>query len=58
MRKFKDPGNTQRFLSAMGAFLNLLKVGRYKHPAKEYRYKLKTTFQVFDEIVSSSHQHA
>jgi len=58
MRKFKDPGNTQRFLSAMGAFLNLLKVGRYKHPAKEYRHKLKTAFQVFDEIVSSSHQHA
>lgn len=58
MRKFKDPGNTQRFLSAMGSFLNLLKVGRYKHSAKEHRQRLKVAFQIFDQIVLSSHQYA
>ena len=42
MRGFKTPGNAQRFLSSMGVFLNLLKVGRYKHSAQEYRHKLKT----------------
>ena len=58
MRRFKDPGNTQRFLSTMGTFLNLLKVGRYKHQAKEYRQKLRTAFQTFDEIVFTNHQFA
>jgi putative transposase len=45
MRKFKDPRNTQRFLSTMGVFLNLLKIGRYKHPVQEYKQKLKNEFQ-------------
>lgn len=57
MRKFKEPGNTQRILSTMGTFLNLLKVGRYKYQAEEYRRKLKTAFKIFDEIVFSSHQY-
>lgn len=58
MRGFKKAGNTQRFLSSMGAFLNLLKVGRYKHAAQEYRQKLKTAFATFDEIVYSHHHYA
>ena len=56
MRKFKDPGNTQKLLSVMGSFLNLFKVGRYKHSATEYRARLEKAFQTFDYIVSS-HLH-
>ena len=58
MRGFKTPGNTQRFLSTMGIFLNLLKVGRYKYSAQEYRQKLKTAFETFNDVVSSSHNYA
>jgi putative transposase len=58
MRKFKDSGSTQRYLTTMGTLLNLLKVGRYKNPAKIYRQKLREAFQVFDEIVLSSHNFA
>jgi putative transposase len=57
MRKFKDPRNTQRFLSTMEVFLNLLKVGGYKHPAGKYREKLKNVYYIFDEFVSSSHHY-
>ena len=58
MRGFKKPGNTQRFLSSMGVILNLLKVGRYKHSAQDYRQKLKTAFATFDEIISSHYHYA
>lgn len=58
MRGFKTPGNAQRFLSSMGVFLNLLKVGRYKHSAQNYRKKLKDALQIFNEIVSSCQQYA
>ena len=58
MRGFKDPGNTQRFLASMGAFLNLLKIGRYKHKAQDYRNKLKNALDSFNEIVNSYHHYA
>ncbi len=58
MRGFKTPGGTQRFLSSMGAFLNLLKVGRYKHSAQDYKQKLNNALQTFDEIVASYHHYA
>jgi putative transposase len=58
MRGFKSPGGAQRFLSSMGVFMNLLKVGRYKHSAQEYRQKLKASFAVFDDIVSSCQNYA
>jgi putative transposase len=58
MRGFKKPGNTQRFLSSMGVFLNLLKVGRYKHSAQEHRQKLKSAFEIFNDVVSSSQNYA
>ena len=58
MRGFKSLGSAQRFLSSMGSFLNLLKVGRYKHTAQDYRQKLKNALLTFDEIVSSYHHYA
>ncbi|AIK96611.1 IS6 family transposase [Candidatus Odyssella acanthamoebae] len=56
MRGFKTPGYAQRFLSSMGAFLNLLKVKRYSVSAKEYRQKLKESLSIFHEIVVSHPQ--
>jgi len=58
MRKFKSPASAQRFLSSMGQINNLLKVGRYKHSAQDYKSKLKNAFIIFDEIVNSHHQSA
>lgn len=58
MRGFKTPGNAQRFLSSMGVFLNLLKVGRYKHSASHYKQKLKDSLETFDNIVASCHHYA
>lgn len=52
VRKFKDPSNTQRFLSSMGAMLNLLKIGRYKNTAQTYRDKLKNAVSIFEHISS------
>ncbi len=57
MRGFKSPGSAQRFLSSMGPFLNLLKVGRYKRSSQDYRQKLKASFETFNEIVYSSHHY-
>lgn len=58
VRKFKDPGNTQRFLSTMGTMLNLLKIGRYKNTAQEYREKLKAAISTFDDISNLSYDFA
>jgi len=58
MRKFKSPASAQRFLSSMGQINNLLKVGRYKHSAQDYKYKLKDALTIFDKIVFSHHQSA
>lgn len=58
MRGFKKSGNTQRFLSSLGVFLNLLKVGRYKYSAQDYRQKLKMAFETFDDVVYSSQNYA
>jgi len=58
MRGFKSQGSAQRFLSSMGVFLNLLKVGRYKYSVQDYKQKLKMAFETFDDVVSSSHHYA
>ena len=58
MRGFKSVSNSQRFLSSMGAFLNLLKVGRYKQNAQEYRQKFIQSIDIFNEIVASHHHYA
>ncbi|MBA8667562.1 IS6 family transposase [Holosporaceae bacterium 'Namur'] len=52
MRKFKDPGATQLFLSSCGHLLNLLKVGRYKFQAENYRQKMKAAFALYNEAAS------
>ena len=53
MRGFKTPSSTQRFISALGAFLNLLKVGRYKNSADDYRKKHKNALDIFNTIVQN-----
>ncbi|MDC0344926.1 IS6 family transposase [Alphaproteobacteria bacterium] len=53
MRGFKVVGSTQRLLASMGAFMNLLKVGRYKNSAQEYRLKLKKANSIFQEVLHS-----
>ena len=58
MRKFKTPSSAQRFLSSMGQMLNILKVGRYKNSAKNYRQKMKEALATFDEIVNSYHHYS
>lgn len=58
MRGFKSVSSAQRFLSSMGAFLNLLKVRRYKQTAKEHRQKLSRSINIFNEIVISHHHYA
>jgi putative transposase len=58
MRGFKTPASAQRFLSSMGQILNLLKVGRYKHSAQEYRKRLQQGLSIFDEIVFSHYKSA
>lgn len=58
MRGFKTPASAQRFISSLGAMLNLLKVGRYKHKAKDYREKLKNALIIFNDIIISHHHYA
>lgn len=58
MRGFKTPEGAQRFLSSMGQLLNLLKVGRYKYSAQEYRKRLKEGLSIFHDIVHSHHKSA
>ncbi|MBL0941451.1 MAG: IS6 family transposase [Alphaproteobacteria bacterium] len=58
MRGFKTPASAQRFISSLGVMLNLLKVGRYKHKADDYREKFKNALNIFNEIVNSYHHYA
>ena len=58
MRKFKDVGSTQKFLSSMGSILNLLKVGRYKNTAAIYKQKLKNALDIFENIVNTMDNYA
>lgn len=58
MRGFKALAGVQRFLSSMGQILNLLKVGRYKHSAQDYRKRLQEGLTIFDEIVTSHYKSA
>lgn len=53
IRGFKKVASTQRFLSSMGCFLNLLKVGRYKNNADDYRKKYKNALDIFNNIVQN-----
>ena len=57
MRGFKNVFSAQRFLSAMGSILNLLKVGRYKNSAKEYREKHKNALDIFNTIVQNPQEN-
>lgn len=58
MRGFKTLASAQRFISSLGVMLNLLKVGRYKHAAKDYREKLRNALTIFNESVLSDHHCA
>ncbi|MDF2964771.1 MAG: hypothetical protein K0Q51_159 [Rickettsiaceae bacterium] len=52
MRRFKSPGQAQKFLSIAGRFLNLLKVPRTKYAPYLYRKKLKDAFACFNSAAS------
>jgi putative transposase len=56
MRRFKSPGQAQYFLGIASAFLNVLKVPRFKYPANEYRQKLREGVICYHG--ASSYQHA
>ncbi|MBL0941721.1 MAG: IS6 family transposase [Alphaproteobacteria bacterium] len=58
MRGFKTPASAQKFISSLGAMLNLLKVGRYKNTSKVYREKLKKALTIFNDTVISHHHYA
>lgn len=53
MRKFKSPGQAQRFLSVYGQFLNLLKIPKTKLQAAVYRNKVKKALTCFDLATST-----
>ena len=51
-RKFKDPCLTQKLLESMGQIMNLMKIGRYKNTAKEYKNKFKQSIMIWNTIVN------
>jgi putative transposase len=52
MRRFKSPGQAQRFLSAFGPILNHFQLKRHRLPAKDYRALLQGRFQVWNQMTS------
>ena len=52
MRKFKSPGQAQRFLSAHGPIRSHFCVGRHRCKAEQYRAERAMRFQVWNEITS------
>ena len=50
MRRFKSPGQAQRFLSAHGPINNLFRVGRHLLKAKHYRVFRDRAFALWQEM--------
>jgi putative transposase len=53
MRKFKDPCLTQKLLENMGQVMNLMKIGRFKNTAKEFKSKFIESIQAWYSIVDA-----
>ena len=51
MRKFKSPGQAQRFLSSHAAVYNLFNLGRHLVKAEHYRYLRESAFGSWAEAV-------
>ena len=52
MKRFKSPGQAQRFLSAHDGINNLFHLRRHQVPATQYRADRTQTFQVWAEVTS------
>jgi putative transposase len=52
MKRFKSPGQAQRFLSAHDQIANLFNLRRHQIPAARYRDAKTDTFAVWVEITS------
>ena len=52
MRRFKSPGQAQRFLSAHDGISNLFHLRRHQVPAAQYRAARTQAFQVWAEVTS------
>ncbi len=50
MRKFKSPGQAQRFLSVHGIVGNLFRVGRQKVRAESYRLLRSRSFEIWQQV--------
>ena len=50
MRKFKSPGQAQRFLSVHGIVGNLFRVGRQKIRAESYRLLRSRSFEIWQQV--------
>ena len=50
MKRFKSPGQAQRFLSAHDGISNLFHLRRHQVPAAQYRAARTQAFQVWAEI--------
>jgi putative transposase len=50
MRRFKSPGQAQRFLSAHGPINNLFRLGRHLLPARHYRTLRTQAFATWSEV--------
>ena len=54
MRRFKSPGQAQRFLAVHGQVTNLFVVGRHKMRAKSYRAFRGRAFVEWQEVVAAA----
>jgi len=50
MKRFKSPGQAQRFLSAHDGINNLFQLCRYQIPAAQYRAARTQAMQVWAEV--------
>ena len=50
MRRFKSPGQAQRFLAVHGPINNLFRLGRHQLPARHYRTLRTRAFAAWDEV--------
>lgn len=54
MRRFKSPGQAQRFLSAQGPLREHFRPKRHKLSASAYRAKMREQFEVWNEVTKLS----
>jgi putative transposase len=50
MRRFKSPGQAQRFLSAHGPINNAFRCQRHRLPVEQYRSVRNSAFSLWNEV--------